>query len=236
MALPKLNAARYRTIVPSLNTEVEYRPYLVKEEKILMMALESKDQKQIIMAIKDVISNCVYDDLNVNKLTMFDLEALFLKLRSKSVGETTEVKAQCEHCEAENKKIIKFDDIQMPVVDKKSSTIALTDTVGLTLSYPKVSDLEKHEGGDEVSSIDGMMEIIIDCIDSIYDEDEVHSAKDSKRQELRDFVDSLNSEQFASLAGYFQDLPALKYNLKFKCNKCGKDNNIELRGLENFFG
>lgn len=236
MALPKLNAARYRTIVPSLNTEVEYRPYLVKEEKILMIALESQDQKQILMAIKDVISNCVYDDLDVNILTMFDLEALFLKLRSKSVGETTEVKAACEHCEAENKRVIKFDDIQMPVVDKKSSTIALTDEVGITLSYPKVSDLEKRESGDDVNSIDGMMEIIIDCIDSIYDAADVYSAKDSKREELKDFVDSLNSEQFALLAGYFQDLPSLKYNLEFKCDKCGEDNNIELRGLENFFG
>jgi len=236
MALPVLNAAKYKTVVPSLNIEVEYRPYLVKEEKILMIALESQDQKQILIAIKDVIRNCVFDDIDVNKLTMFDLEALFLKLRSKSVGETTEVKAKCEHCETENKRVIKFDDIRMPVVDRKSSTIALTDTVGLTLSYPKVSDIEKHEDTDNANSIDGMMEIMIDCIDSIYDANDVYSAKDSKREELKDFIDSLNSEQFALVTNYFQELPSLKYNLEFKCDKCEEDNSIVLRGLENFFG
>jgi hypothetical protein len=235
MALPVLNAAKYKTIVPSLKKEVEYRPYLVKEEKILMVALESQDQTQILTAIKDVISSCVYDDLDVNKLTMFDLEALFLKLRSKSVGETTEVKAACEHCETENKRVIKFEDIQMPVMEKKNSTIKLTDDVGVTLSFPRVGDIEKHDS-DKLDSIDGIMEILIDCIDSIYDADDVYSAKDTKREELRDFVDSLNSDQFAKLTNYFENLPALKYNLKFKCDKCGEDNNIELKGLQSFFG
>lgn len=235
MALPVLNAAKYKTIVPSLNQTVEYRPYLVKEEKILMVALESQDEKQILLAIKDVISNCVYDDLDVSKLTMFDLEALFLKLRSKSVGETTEVKASCEHCEAENKEIIKFDDIQMPVVEKKNSTIKLTDAVGVTLSFPKVNDIEKHDS-ETLGSVEGIMEILVDCIESIYDADNVYPAKDSKREELKDFVDSLNSDQFTKLTNYFENIPALKYNLEFKCQSCGKDNKIELKGLQSFFG
>lgn len=235
MALPVLNTAKYTTIVPSLGKEVEYRPYLVKEEKILMIALESQDQSQILGAIKDVITSCVYDDINTNELTMFDLEALFLKLRSKSVGETTEVKVKCEKCEKEHKETIKFDDIKMPIVNNKSNTINLTKDVGITLSYPKVGDVEKHDG-NTLNSIDGIMEILIDSIESIYDADNIYSAKDESRKNIKSFIDTLNSEQFAKLTKFFEDIPALKYNLKFKCTGCEHENDIELSGLQNFFG
>lgn len=235
MALPVLNAAKYKTIVPSLGKEVEYRPYLVKEEKILMIAMESQDQQQILGAIKDVISSCVYDDLNVNQLTMFDLEALFLKLRSKSVGESTEVKAKCEECDHEHKELIRFDDIKMPVMDSGNTTIKLTAEVGLTLSYPKVGDIGKHQS-DKLESLDGIMEVLIDCIESIYDADNVYPARDSKREELKDFIDSLNSDQFTKLTSYFETIPALKYELEYKCEECGHDNKIVLSGLQSFFG
>lgn len=162
MALPVLNAAKYRTVIPSTGKEIEYRPYLVKEEKILMVAMESKDQKQILIALKDVISACVYDDIDVNRLAMFDLEALFLKLRGKSVGETTEIKAKCEKCDAENSQEINFDDIKMPIVTKKNNTIELTDTVGVTLNYPSVAGLEKQD--PKASNVDQALAMIIDCV------------------------------------------------------------------------
>jgi len=235
MALPVLNAAKYKTVIPSLGKEVEYRPYLVKEEKILMIALESNNQNQILTAMKDVIGSCVYDDIDTNRLTMFDLESIFLRLRAASVGETTEVKSKCVHCETENKTIIKFDDIEAPVVKSKSTTIELTKDVGIVLSYPKVGDMEKHQDKD-LSGVDSLMEILIDCIDSIYDAENVYPAKDSKKEELKDFIESLNSDQFAKLTSFFNDVPALKYDLNFKCTKCGKDNSIELLGLSNFFG
>ena len=235
MALPVLNAAKYKTIIPSLNKEVEYRPYLVKEEKILMIALESNDQKQILTAIKDVINNCLYDDIDVNKLAMFDIETLFLKLRSKSVGETTEAKAKCEKCEHEHVQQINFDDIKLPEVKNKITKIKLTDTVGVMLKYPSISDVEKHNI-NEGESVENIMEIIADCIDSIYDADNVYSAKDESRKSLKEFIDSLNSQQFSKLTDFFENVPALSYNLKFKCNKCEHENEIELRGLQNFFG
>ena len=235
MALPVLNAAKYKTVIPSLGMEVEYRPYLVKEEKILMIALESQDQQQILIAIKDVIASCVYNEIDVDTLTMFDLEALFLKLRSKSVGETTEVKAKCEECEHEHNESIRFDDIKMPVVDTKNTTVELTDDVGLTLSYPKVGDIEKHDGST-LESFDGIMEVLIDCIVSIYDADNIYSAKDESRKTLKDFIDSLNSDQFSRLTKYFENLPALKHELNFKCSKCDHDNTIVLSGLQSFFG
>jgi len=234
MALPTLNAAKYRTVIPSLNQEIEYRPYLVKEEKILMIALESKDSNQILGALKDVIVSCVYNDIDANQLTMFDLEALFLRLRSKSVGEKTEVRAKCDECETENKTEILFDDIEMPVVKNSTTTIELTKDVGVVMSYPKIGNLEKQD--KNVDGVEGLTEILIDSIDSIYDADDVYPAQDSKREELKEFIDSLNSDQFSKLTDFFTDSPSLKYDLQFKCKNCGKDNDIELRGLDNFFG
>jgi len=234
MALPVLNAAKYKTVIPSLNKEIEYRPYLVKEEKILMIALESKDSNQILGALKDVIVSCVYNDIDANQLTMFDLEALFLRLRSKSVGEKTEVRAKCDECETENKTEILFDDIEMPVVKNSTTTIELTKDVGVVMSYPKIGNLEKQD--KNVDGVEGLTEILIDSIDSIYDADDVYPAQDSKREELKEFIDSLNSDQFSKLTDFFTDSPSLKYDLQFKCKNCGKDNDIELRGLDNFFG
>jgi len=234
MALPVLNAAKYKTVIPSLNKEIEYRPYLVKEEKILMIALESKDSNQILGALKDVIVSCVYNDIDANQLTMFDIEALFLRLRSKSVGEKTEVTAKCDDCETENKTEILFDDIEMPVVKSSTITIELTKDVGVVMSYPKIGNLEKQD--KNVEGVEGLTEILIDSIDSIYDADDVYPAQDSKREEIKEFIDSLNSGQFSKLTDFFTDSPSLKYDLEFKCKNCGKDNNIELKGLDNFFG
>ena len=234
MALPTLNAAKYKTVIPSLNREIEYRPYLVKEEKILMIAMESKDQRQILTALKDVIKTCVYDDIDVDKLAMFDLEALFLKLRGKSVGETTEIKVKCEHCDAENLQEINFDEIKMPVVKKQNNVIPLTDDIGVTLAYPSVKGLEKQD--QKASQVDQAMAMIVDCIESIYDANAVYSAKDEGTKAVKEFVESLNSTQFKKLTEYFEDLPAVTYDMHFDCVKCGKKNEMELRGFDNFFG
>jgi len=234
MALPVLNAAKYRTIVPSLGKEVEYRPYLVKEEKILMIAMESKDQRQILTALKDVIKACIYDDIDVDKLAMFDLEALFLKLRGKSVGETTEIKAQCSECDAENNQAINFDDIKMPIMKKGNNRIELTADVGVMLSYPSVSVIEKQD--PKANNVDQAMHMIVSSIDSIYDADNVYSAKDEGRKAVEAFIDSLNSTQFKKLTTYFEDMPAVSYDLKYDCSKCGHKNEIELKGFDNFFG
>jgi hypothetical protein len=234
MALPTLNAAKYRTVIPSLNKEVEYRPYLVKEEKILMIAMESKDQGQILRALKDVIKACIYEDIDVNKLAMFDLEALFLKLRGKSVGETTEIKIKCKHCEAENHQEINFEEINMPVVTDQNNVIALTDDVGVTLRYPSVGGLEKQD--QKANQVDQAMNMIVDCIESIYDANSVYSARDEGPKAVKEFVDSLNSAQFKKLTAYFEEMPAVTYDMKFDCVKCSETNEMELRGFDNFFG
>ena len=234
MALPVLNAAKYRTVIPSTGKEIEYRPYLVKEEKILMVAMESKDQRQILIALKDVIKTCVYDEINVNELAMFDLESLFLKLRGKSVGETTEIKAKCLECDAENLQEINFDKVKDPVVIKRDNKIELTSDVGVILRYPTVAGLEKHD--PKANSVDQAMDMIIDSIDSIYDADNVYAAKDEGKKAVKGFIESLNSQQFKLLTEYFEDMPAVTYDLEFDCVKCGHHNKIELRGFDNFFG
>jgi ribosomal protein L44E len=235
MALPVLNAAKYRTMVPSLGKEVEYRPYLVKEEKILMIAIESQDQRQILGALKDVIKACVIDDIDIDNLAMFDIETLFLKLRSKSVGESTEIRAKCSECDTPNKQLVKFDDIEIPTIKKGKMSVALTKDVGITLKYPSITVIEESDS-ENMESYDAIIELIINCIDSIYDADNVYSAKDEGKKELLAFVEALNSDQFGKLTEFFRNIPSLKYTLKYDCSKCGHKNELELKGIESFFG
>jgi len=231
MALPQLNTARYTTVIPSIKKEVSFRPYLVKEEKVLMIALESNDQKQIIRAVKDVIKSCVFDEIDVNKLSMFDIEALFLALRSKSVGEKVDVRLKCTECEQLTDVHIDLDDIKIPTSDVEN-TISLTDSVGLIMRYPAIDDLAdiNQEGG-----VDEMMKIISKCIDSVYDDDGVYDHNTYTTKELEDFLDNLNSEQFKKISDFFQDLPAITYDANFNCANCKHNNKIELRGLQSFF-
>ena len=230
MALPQLNTARYTTMVPSLKREVSFRPYLVKEEKVLMMAMETQDQKSIMRAVKEVIKSCVFDDIDVDKLAMFDIEALFLALRSKSVGENVAIKLKCE-CEELTEVNINLDEIQINDIEK-DNVIPLTSEVGVTMRYPALSDIENidAEGG-----IESMMDMIIQCMDSIYDTDAVHDVSNESKESVQSFLDSLNGEQFKKLAEFFEDLPSLNYNAEWDCVGCNKHNTMELKGIASFF-
>jgi len=230
MALPQLNTAKYTTMVPSLKKEVSFRPYLVKEEKVLMMAMETQDQKSIMRAVKEVIKSCVFDDIDVDKLAMFDIEALFLALRSKSVGENVNIKLKCE-CEALTEVNINLDEIQINDIEK-DNVIPLTSEVGVTMRYPALSDVENidAEGG-----IESMMDMIIQCMDSIYDTDAVHNVSNESKESVQSFLDSLNGEQFKKLAEFFEDLPSLNYNAEWDCVGCSKHNTMELKGIASFF-
>lgn len=230
MALPQLNTARYTTMVPSLQKEVSFRPYLVKEEKVLMMAMETQDQKSIMRAVKEVIKSCVFDDINVDKLAMFDIEALFLALRSKSVGENVNIKLKCD-CEELTEVNINLDEIQMNDIGE-DNVIPLTSEVGVTMRYPALSDIENidAEGG-----IESMMDMIIQCMDSIYDTDAVHDVSNESKESVQSFLDSLNGEQFKKLAEFFENLPSLNYNAEWDCVGCNKHNTMELKGIASFF-
>lgn len=233
MALPKLNNARYSAIIPSTGQSVEYRPYLVKEEKILMMAMETNDPKQIFKATSDVIESCVYDDINVTDLAMVDIESLFLALRSKSAGEKIDLKVKCQSCNELNDQLIDLEDIEQPDFSEKETKIMLTDDVGMTLRLPSYTDALAAQDGK--SDMDNALQLMVNCIDTIFDSDGVYNAKDEKRSTLVEFVESLNNEQFGRLGEFFADMPQLKYNMEFDCAHCGAKNSQELRGLQSFF-
>jgi len=234
MALPELNTARYKVEIPSTGQIVTYRPYLVKEEKVLMMAMETSDNKVIMNATIDIIKSCIYDDIDIESLAMFDIETLFLTLRSKSVGETVDLNVKCEECGEGNEVNLDFDDIKAPVVTEDEKKIMLTDDVGVVLKYPSVKDIEKLSNiGDD--NVESAMKMIIACIDSIFDAENVHAASEETPKALNDFIESLNNEQFTRLSEFFNDIPALTGNISFNCNKCGKENAQELRGLQSFF-
>jgi len=235
MALPKLNTARYSIDIPSTGQTVEFRPYLVKEEKILMMAMESNDPKAVMSATKDIIKSCIFEDIDVDDLAMFDIETLFLALRSKSVGESVDLKIKCEACETPNDISINFDDIEKPVIENENVNIPITDSVGVVMKYPSVAEVEKYAGDEQGEDITTAMNVIIACIDSIYDEDNVYDAKDETEKSLRDFIESLSSVQFLKISEFLQNMPSLSYDLNYKCINCGEDNTTELRGLASFF-
>lgn len=234
MALPELNTSRYKVDIPSTGQTVTYRPYLVKEEKVLMMAMESGDNKVIMQATIDIIKSCVYDDIDIDSLAMFDIETLFLALRSKSVGEKVDLNVKCEECGEGNKVQVDFDDINTPVVSHDNKQMMLTEDVGVVLKYPSVKEIEKlTDVGDE--SIDSAMKMIAACIDSIFDADNVYPASEETPKALNDFVESLNNEQFIKLTEFFTNIPALNSMIEFDCKKCNTPNKQELRGLQSFF-
>ena len=234
MALPKLDVPRYEMIVPSTSKKVVYRPYLVKEEKILMLAMESNDQKQMIRGLKDVINSCTEGLINIDELTMFDLEYVFMQLRSKSSGETTEVNVKCKSCETKNSVSINLSKVDVKVPKDASKKINLTDKVGVVMKYPSVNDMIEIQESDD-SEVNKIFSIIARSIDSIYSGDEVFDAKEQTINELKDFIDSLNGEQFNKIRNFIENMPSAGTIVSFDCTKCGTHNDTEIKGLANFF-
>ena len=233
MALPILSSSRFETVIPSTGQRITYRPYLVKEEKILMMAMETSDQKQIVRATKDIIKSCVFDDINVNKLAVFDVEHMFLELRSKSVGESIDLKVKCESCGVMNEHSVDFSDINV-IVPEASNIIMITEEVGLTMRYPSFDDVSSIETDSE-ESVETAFSIIQTCIENIFDADEVYLAKDEGPKKIREFVESMTSTQFAKIQEFFENMPALKSTIEYDCTSCGENNKSELKGLQSFF-
>ena len=232
MALPKLNTAQYELKVPSTGKTIEYRPFLVKEEKILLMALEGKDDREMSKAIKQIITQCVSTEgFNVNKLPMIDLEYLFLNIRGKAVGDISTISFEHECGE-----IIKLDiDLsKVEVVQNKNSSdlVEITDDIMVRLSPPGIDDVI---GTENKNQIDLVMEIIRNSLLEIIQGEEVFSAQDHTKKELDEFVNSLNSGQFKKLQDYYESLPKLKQDIEYTCEKCGKTETETLEGLASFF-
>lgn len=234
MPLPVIETPKYETKIPSTGKRIQYRPYVVKEEKILMIALESGDQKQIMQAVKDVISACTFDKIDPDLLSVFDLEFLFLRLRAKSVGEVSKVNLKCQKCQKPVTVDINLDQVVVDTSDMPESKIQLTDTIGVNMCWPRV-DLIAELSVSENDPNKLAFEIIIGCIESIFDDKREYPAKEHTKDELVRFVESLNQSQFIKLQKFVERMPKLEHTVKYHCVDCKTSQDFTIRGLQNFF-
>ena len=236
MALPKLNTPTYELEVPSTDEKIKYRPFLVKEEKILLMAMESKDNAQIINAVKDIVSSCTFEKLNVATMPMFDMEYIFLNIRAKSVGEVSKLKILCPDDKKTYASVeLDLTKVEVQVGDDHTNKIELTDDMGMIMTYPTIDSF--LESGIETVNANNMLDIIGNCVLQIYEQkgEKVYQAKDQTKKELTEFIESMNSGQFRKLQSFFDTMPKLKHTIKVKNPKTKKTSDVTLSGLNDFF-
>tara|TARA_Y100001958_G_C21189807_1_gene518162 strand:+ start:237 stop:950 length:714 start_codon:yes stop_codon:yes gene_type:complete len=237
MALPKLNdMPKYSVTIPSLNEEVRVRPFVVKEEKVLLIAMESKDTKQVAHAIIDTISSCIQDDFDVKRLTSYDVEYLFTQIRGKSVGEQTKVGITCPDCETENDLEINLSDIKI-VGEVPDSKLKLNDDITLEMKSPTYLQVAENEKiiGKNATSMDRLFGLIIASMDAVMTEDERTSFRDVPYEESVEFLESMNTAQFAKIREYMESQPSLKHDIEYDCGGCGKHQKLTLEGMNDFF-
>ena len=248
MGLPTIAVPEYELTLPSTEKQIKYRPFLVKEEKVLLIALESENQINIINAIRTIISNCLYGDINVDEMPTFDVEYIFLKLRAKSKGEVLELKYKCPKCEQEIPIAINIDDIKVVQQDKEhTKDIKINEDLGVMMKYPNLSLQTKiAQAADDKPEIEGLFDTMTACIDYIYDKETTYPSKDHTEQEMTTFLESLTDNQFQKLAKFFETSPSLKHDVELHCKnkvkgkgkekkECGYKEKITLEGLNSFF-
>ena len=241
MPLPKITTPSYELELPSTGETIKYRPFLVKEEKLLVIALESEDTKQITNAIKAVIRACVQTKgVKVETLPTFDIEYLFLNIRGKSVGEDIEVKLMCpDDNKTEVNVNINLDDIKVQKSEDHSNEIKIDDSLIMQLKYPSLNEFIKNNFDPNDTSknpMDQSFDLIGSCINKIYNQDEVWVAADCSKKEINDFLDSMNSNQFKEVEKFFETMPKLSHTVKVKNPKTKVESDVVLEGLASFFG
>jgi ribosomal protein L44E len=221
--------------VPSNGKKIRYRPFLVKEQKILLLAYESQDKKQIINAIIDTVKSCAESNIDVNDLTTFDVDYIFTQIRAKSVGEKVDLQIACTECDQSNDVQINLEDIKIKV-DKDSEIVKLTDKISVKLKYPNYNRFMLDSKIFDITSASEMIiEIVISSIDSIMTEEENIMAKDESREELVTFIESMTAEQFEKISRFVEDMPVMKYDVNYTCINCGTENTRTLQGIDDFF-
>jgi hypothetical protein len=240
MALPKIDAPIYDLELPLSKKQIRFRPFLVKEQKNLMMAMESDDKDMIEKNIRQVLTNCtITEGINIDKLPVIDIEYYFINLRARSVGEIVENKYVCTNevdgVSCDNKMESKFNllDIKVDIDPNAKDVIKITEQISIKLKYPEFSLVEKLKKKD--SAVDIAFEVILDSIENIYDGEQYYYASETPREELLAFIESLSQEQFSKLEEFFNNLPRMNRKVDLKCSKCGFDHTISMEGLESFF-
>jgi DNA-directed RNA polymerase subunit M/transcription elongation factor TFIIS len=239
--LPKIDIPIYETKLISSDQIIRFRPFLVKEQKLFLMAGESDDPKETVRTIKQVLRNCILDDVDIENMATFDIEYLFLQLRARSVGEIANLRFTCNNNISENEKCgnnVKIDVNVLEIDPQKnkdhSNKIQITDKVGVVLKYPTFNSLDISNLDTE--NIEQILEIIVSCIDYVYDADSVYYAKDTPKQELVDFIENLKQADLEKISVFFNTLPKIKKDVDFNCEKCGYKEVLTLEGIQSFFG
>jgi len=238
MPLPKIATPLYELELPSTGETIQYRPFLVKEEKVLVIALESEDTKQITTAIKTVIKNCIRTKgVKVEDLPTFDIEYLFLNIRGKSVGEELEVNVTCpDDGKTQVPVTINLDDIQVQKNEEHTNQVKVDDSIMMEMKYPSLDQFIKNNFDfQDGNAMDQSFELIASCIDKIYTEEEVWAAADCSKKEIIEFLEQMNSSQFKEIEKFFESMPKLSHTIKVKNPKTKKENEVVIEGLASFF-
>lgn len=238
MALPVLNntAPVYELTVPSTKKKLKYRPFLVKEQKNMLIAMESQDASQIMNSVVQCIENCI-ENVDIKNLSTFDVDYLFLQVRSKSAGEISKVNGICTECENENVVEIDLSKINIDHVKSEDEVIELTDTISVKMRYPNYTDVAANQNifSADLNNTQIIFEMIKICMHSIMTEEDNILIKDESPEEVDKFINSLNSSQFEKIMNFVQTLPSLTHTEKYNCKNCGKENELTLNGLQDFF-
>ena len=239
MPLPKINTPTYELVLPSTGKKIKYRPFLVREEKILIMAMESEDMTQITSAIIQIISDCLLaKDIKVESLATFDMEYLFLNIRAKSVGETVEVNVTCpDDGETQVEMSINIDDIKIKKTRGHKNIVKLDDNLSMKLKYPSLDQFIENnfDTGESSNEISQSLSMITSCIEMVYNEEESWEASDCTTEELNDFVEQMNTKQFKQIENFFTTMPKLSHKIAVKNPKTGVESEVLLEGLAAFF-
>ena len=236
MALPKLATPTYELEIPSTDEKIKFRPFLVKEEKILMMAMESKSNADITQAVKDIVQECTFNKVDISNMPMFDVEYIFLQIRSKSVGEVSKLKLLCPddgktYADVE----LDLNEVKVQVGDDHTNKIELGNDMGMIMKYPTIDSFS--ETGIRDINPGNMLEVISSCILQIYEKkgEKVYDTKDQTQKEVIDFIEQLNTSQFKKVQDFFTTMPKLKHEITVKNPKTKKESKITLTGLNDFF-
>lgn len=238
MALPMNSMPTFNLTVPTTGKQVRFRQFVVKDEKALLIAQQSEDIKVMTDTLRSVIKSCLLDDVDVDSLATFDLEYMFLQIRGKSVGETVELLFSCDNDHGEqnekarSKVSINLSDIEVSKKPEHTNKIVLFGDVGIVMKYPT---LEVASTVEDLENVDSVFNVIAESIDFIYQGDEIFYAKETKKEELMQFLNNLTSEQFLKIQNFFDTMPKLTYNVEYTCPLCGKEHHKTLEGLSNFF-
>jgi len=236
MALPKLGYPTYELELPSTGKNVKYRPFLVKEEKVLLLALESKDEKQVISAVKDLIKNCVISRIKVDTLPSFDLEYLFLKIRGASIGETITLTVTClDDNETTVEANININEVEVLKPEGHNKKIMFDDTTGIVMRYPSMKEFVDREFLQKEMKTEEVYGFIADSIDQIFDDEEVYDSSTTTKKEFRTFVDSLTTTQFGKIQKFYETAPKLSHTFKVINPKTNKESEYTIEGLQSFF-